>query len=82
MRWCRYVSELLYIHSKVMIVDDRRVIVCLSFFSCCGGFDQVPLDGVGESQRSQSKGEVVHAPGAKRLTESSRAMVIRRLHWW
>lgn len=23
----RYVSELLYIHSKVMIVDDRRVIV-------------------------------------------------------
>jgi phosphatidylserine/phosphatidylglycerophosphate/cardiolipin synthase-like enzyme len=22
-----YVSELLYIHSKVMIVDDRRVIV-------------------------------------------------------
>ena len=27
-----YVSELLYIHSKVMIVDDRRVIVILSFF--------------------------------------------------
>jgi hypothetical protein len=26
-----YVSELLYIHSKVMIVDDRRVIVTLSF---------------------------------------------------
>jgi len=24
---CRYVSELLYIHSKLMIVDDRRVIV-------------------------------------------------------
>ena len=23
----RYVTELLYIHSKVMIVDDRRVIV-------------------------------------------------------
>ena len=26
-----YVSELLYIHSKVMIVDDRRFIVTLSF---------------------------------------------------
>lgn len=24
---CSYVTELLYIHSKVMIVDDRRVIV-------------------------------------------------------
>jgi phosphatidylserine/phosphatidylglycerophosphate/cardiolipin synthase-like enzyme len=24
---CRYVSEVLYIHSKVMIVDDRSVIV-------------------------------------------------------
>lgn len=28
-----YVSELLYIHSKVMIVDDRRVIVCVLFLS-------------------------------------------------
>lgn len=26
-----YVSELLYIHTKLMIVDDRRVIVCVSF---------------------------------------------------
>ena len=24
-----YVSEMLYIHSKLMIVDDRRVIVCV-----------------------------------------------------
>lgn len=29
-----YVSELLYIHSKVMIVDDRRVIVSISPFLC------------------------------------------------
>jgi hypothetical protein len=27
-----YVSELLYIHSKLMIVDDRRVIVCIRTF--------------------------------------------------
>jgi phosphatidylserine/phosphatidylglycerophosphate/cardiolipin synthase-like enzyme len=27
---CRYVSELLYIHSKVMIIDDRTVIVSAS----------------------------------------------------
>lgn len=27
-----YVSELLYIHSKCMIVDDRRVIVTLFFY--------------------------------------------------
>ena len=26
----RYVSELLYIHTKLMIVDDRRVIVSVS----------------------------------------------------
>lgn len=30
----RYVSELLYIHSKVMIVDDRRVIVSTSRLAC------------------------------------------------
>ena len=30
----RYVSELLYIHSKVMIVDDRRVIVSTSKLVC------------------------------------------------
>ena len=24
---CRYVSELLYIHTKLMIVDDKKVIV-------------------------------------------------------
>lgn len=28
-----YVSELLYIHSKVMIVDDKRVIVGVDFMS-------------------------------------------------
>jgi hypothetical protein len=31
--FCRYVSELLYIHTKLMIVDDRRVIVRLVWFS-------------------------------------------------
>jgi phosphatidylserine/phosphatidylglycerophosphate/cardiolipin synthase-like enzyme len=29
--WTRYVSELLYIHTKLMIVDDQRVIVCILF---------------------------------------------------
>lgn len=29
----RYVSELLYIHSKLMIVDDRRVIVSIVFWT-------------------------------------------------
>jgi hypothetical protein len=28
----RYVSELCYIHTKLMIVDDRRVIVCVASF--------------------------------------------------
>ncbi len=28
----RYVSELSYIHTKLMIVDDRRVIVCIPPF--------------------------------------------------
>jgi phospholipase D1/2 len=31
-RFLSYVSELVYIHSKVMIVDDRRVIVTLFLF--------------------------------------------------
>lgn len=26
-RYIRYVSELLYIHTKLMIVDDRKVVV-------------------------------------------------------
>jgi phosphatidylserine/phosphatidylglycerophosphate/cardiolipin synthase-like enzyme len=34
----RYVSELLYIHSKVMIVDDRRVIVSTSKLTCTSGW--------------------------------------------
>lgn len=29
-----YVSELLYIHSKVMVVDDRVVIVGTSYMPC------------------------------------------------
>jgi phospholipase D1/2 len=29
----RYVSELSYIHTKLMIVDDRRVIVCIPLHS-------------------------------------------------
>lgn len=52
---CRYVSEQLYIHCKLMIVDDTRVIVSpkirflLVFFSpsTC-----LHLDGVREYQRS------------------------------
>jgi hypothetical protein len=28
---CRYVSELLYIHTKLMIVDDKTVIVSVDF---------------------------------------------------
>ena len=32
-----YVSELIYVHSKVMIVDDRRVIVN-SFLPCLRTF--------------------------------------------
>ena len=31
-----YVSELLYIHSKLMIVDDRRVIVSACADACLG----------------------------------------------
>lgn len=46
----RYVSELLYIHSKLMIVDDRRVIVSypfqLSWLFTYGHF----LDGFGQYQ--------------------------------
>ncbi|KAG9312443.1 hypothetical protein JVU11DRAFT_6827 [Chiua virens] len=38
-----YVSELLYIHSKVMIVDDRRVIVSVSFVLCGDGDSEIAL---------------------------------------
>ena len=38
-----YVSELLYIHSKVMIVDDRRVIVTFTFF-CLQFFQILTID--------------------------------------
>ena len=34
-----YVSELVYIHSKLMIVDDRRVIVTLFSFFCISIID-------------------------------------------
>ena len=45
-----YVSELLYIHSKVMIVDDRRVIVSapLPLHFELPGTDGRLADGVGE----------------------------------
>lgn len=48
-----YVSELLYIHSKVMIVDDRRVIVSLrrvSLVMACAHF-VMSVDGLGQHQR-------------------------------
>jgi hypothetical protein len=49
----RYVSELSYIHTKLMIVDDCRVIVCMHsspsvhclIFFCV-------VDGLGEPERS------------------------------
>lgn len=47
-----YVSELLYIHSKVMIVDDRRVIVSSFFAPCrCCFAENLSLDGFCEYQR-------------------------------
>ena len=45
-----YVSELLYIHSKVMIVDDRRVIVSASVGVLCARCLRVCADGLGEYQ--------------------------------
>jgi hypothetical protein len=48
-----YVSELVYIHSKVMIVDDRRVIVINPFLLQV--FQVLTLDhidGIGEHQRA------------------------------
>lgn len=55
-----YVSEVLYIHSKVMIVDDRRVIVGVNFVLCVCLDQRNGLDGIRQSQRSQSKGAFPH----------------------
>lgn len=46
-----YVSELLYIHSKVMIVDDRRVIVSCFLIFHGYGTDIVVIDGFSQHQR-------------------------------
>lgn len=52
----RYVSELSYIHTKLMIVDDRRVIVRTYLPSYSILFaDFCFSDGLGEFQRPQSK---------------------------
>ena len=46
-----YVSELLYIHSKVMIVDDRRVIVSLCSVRCSRLLTILHLAGLSKHQR-------------------------------
>ena len=45
-----YVSELVYIHSKLMIVDDRRVIVTLFLSSVSPLLTLLMIDGIGEHQ--------------------------------
>ena len=61
-----YVSELLYIHSKVMIVDDRRVIVSvpLPLQVEPAGTHELLADGVGEHQRPQPEGVQTFHAGA------------------
>ncbi len=46
----RYVSELLYIHTKLMIVDDRRVIVWIPIFHSAQDFDDLSRTPDGFSQ--------------------------------
>jgi phospholipase D1/2 len=49
----RYVSELSYIHTKLMIVDDRRVIVCMTSSTSVSCFNSFcALDGLCEPERS------------------------------
>lgn len=49
-----YVSEMLYVHSKVMIVDDRRVIVNYLFLMRpdLPNNRHLIIDGIGEPQRA------------------------------
>jgi hypothetical protein len=46
----RYVSELLYIHTKLMIVDDKKVIVSASFVYSTDSCSDDTSDGLGEHQ--------------------------------
>lgn len=52
----RYVSELCYIHTKCMIVDDKRVIVGCNLPSPKIHGSKRNTDGLGQSQRPQSEG--------------------------
>ena len=47
-------SEVLYIHSKVMIVDDRRVIVGVHFMLCVIGTNEtIQMGSANFNDRSQ-----------------------------
>jgi phosphatidylserine/phosphatidylglycerophosphate/cardiolipin synthase-like enzyme len=49
----RYVSELLYIHTKLMIVDDRKVIVSVSLRCSIYLFTGLQMGSANLNDRSQ-----------------------------